>query len=73
MLKVKKCWHHMLQADVASFFVRRKCQKNPKHQWKSMKIIHVFLATWGISMKFSGKMLLMIILKVTKNRVTPSR
>ena len=32
------------------------------------KIIHIFWTTWGISMKFSGKMWLMIILKVTKNQ-----
>ena len=49
--------------------------KNPKNQWKSMKIanidreiLHIFWTTWGISMKFSGKMWLMIILKVTKNQ-----
>ena len=30
-------------------------------------ILHNFRATWGISIKFSGKMWLMIILKVTKN------
>ena len=31
------------------------------------EILHNFQTTWGISMKFSGKMCLMIILKVTKN------
>ena len=31
-------------------------------------ILHDFWTTWGISMKFSGKMWLMIILKVTKNQ-----
>ena len=36
--------------------------------------LHVFWKTWRISMKFSGKMWLMIILKVTKNQgFTPSR
>ena len=32
------------------------------------KILHIFWKTWGISKKFSGKMWLMIILKVTKNQ-----
>ena len=32
------------------------------------EILHIFWTTWGISMKFSGKMCLMIILKVTKNQ-----
>ena len=48
--------------------------KNPKSWWKSMKItnidreiLHNFWMTWGNSMKFSGKMCLMIIIKVTKN------
>ena len=31
------------------------------------EILHIFWMTWGISMTFSGKMWLMIILKVTKN------
>ena len=30
------------------------------------EILHNFWTTWGISMKFSGKMCLMIILKVKK-------
>ena len=49
--------------------------KNPKNWWKSMKIanidreiLHNFWTTWAISMKFSGKMCLVIILKVTKNQ-----
>ena len=32
------------------------------------EILHNFWTTWGISMKFSRKMWLMIILKVTKNQ-----
>ena len=32
------------------------------------EILHNFWTTWGISIKFSGKMCLMIILKVTKNQ-----
>ena len=53
--------------------------KNPKNWWKLMKIanidkeiLHIVWTTWGISIKFSGKMWLMIIL-VTKNQsFTPS-
>ena len=30
--------------------------------------LHIFQTTWRISMKFSGKVCLMIILKVTKNQ-----
>ena len=47
--------------------------KNLKNGWKTMKIanidreiIHIFWMTLGISMKLSGKLCLMIILKVTK-------
>ena len=47
--------------------------KNPKNLWKLIKIahidtvnLHVFWMPWGISKKFSEKMCLMIILKVTK-------
>ena len=29
--------------------------------------LHIFWTNWGISLKFSGKMWLMIILKLTKN------
>ena len=32
------------------------------------EILHNFWTTWEISMKFSGKMWLMIILKLTKNQ-----
>ena len=50
-------------------------QGNDKNFKKSMKIANVdreilgiFWTTWGIPMKFSGKMWLMIILKVIKNQ-----
>ena len=33
----------------------------------SVKIANIFWTNWGNSMKFSGKMWLMIILKATKN------
>ena len=39
MLKVKKCWHHLLLADAISFFVTRLCQ-TPK---KMMKIDENYL------------------------------
>ena len=75
MLKVKKCWYHLLQAHAISFFVTRKCQKNQRNRWLSMKIanidrekLHIFWTTCGISMKLSSKMWLMIILKVRKNQ-----
>ena len=49
--------------------------KNLRNWWKSMiianidrEILHNFWTTSGISMKFSRKMFLMIILKVTKNQ-----
>ena len=53
----KKFWHHLLSADVISFFAARKClkikkkmkiddcnkemPKNPKNWWKSMKIANI--------------------------------
>ena len=44
--------------------------ETPENWWKSMKIanidreiFHNFWTTWGVSMKFSGKMWLMIKLK----------
>ena len=55
--------------------------KNSKNRWKLTKIkiahidresLHIFYTTWGISMKFLGKMWLMIILKATKNSFTIS-
>ena len=52
--------------------------KNLKNWWKSMKIAnidreipHIFWMTWGMSLKFSEKMYLMIILKVTKKQGFP--
>ena len=32
------------------------------------EILHIFWKTWGVSMKFSGKMWPIIILKITKNQ-----
>ena len=49
-------------------------QGNIKKSEKIMKIVntdrenvHIFWTIWGLSIKFSGKMWIMIILKVTKN------
>ena len=63
----------MLYDDVISFFLQRG---NVKISTKSMKIvntegenIHIFWTVWGISIKFSGKKWLLIILKVKKNQV----
>ena len=74
MLKVKKHWYHLLYADVISFFVTRQCQEIQKideNWWKLASIdrefLHIFWTTLGNSMKFSGKMCVKIILKVTKN------
>ena len=57
--------------DVMSVFETRKCQKKKKLV-KLVNIeeenIHIFRGTWGILMKFSGKMCLMIILKVRENK-----
>ena len=75
MSKVKKCCNHLLQPNTTSFFVTIKCQNIQKKWWTSMKIantdresFHIFWKTSGISMKFSRKMWLMIILKVIKNQ-----
>ena len=54
--------------------------RNVKKSKKLLKLVnideenlHIFQTTWGISMKFSGKMCLVIILKVTKKKgFTPS-
>ena len=50
-------------------------QENARRSEKAMKIVnieeenfHIFRTTWGISIKCSGKMWFMIILKVTKNQ-----
>ena len=49
-------------------------QGNAKKSEKLSKIVnieeenlHIFWTSWGISIKFSGKMWIMTILKVTKN------
>ena len=71
----------MLTSFVLSWRLQLVCsqQGNVKKSEKSMKIVkidgdnlHVFWATWGLSMKFSEKTWLMIILKVTKSTASPS-
>ena len=61
----------MLYANGISFFVTSKCQKS-EQLMKILNIeeknLHIFWTNWGISTKFSGKMCLMIILKVTKKQ-----
>ena len=46
--------------------------KTDENWWKlantDRKFLHIFWTTWGNSMKFSGKMCLKIVLKVTKNQ-----
>ena len=32
--KLKKCWHHLLYADVISFFCNKVLSKNSKNRWK---------------------------------------
>ena len=70
-MKVKKSWHHLLYADVISFFGTRKCQKirnideNSQYWWrKSLYCLNDFRNFNEIS----GKMWLIIILKITKNQ-----
>ena len=60
-----------MYSDVISFFVAK--QGNVRKSKKLMKIVnidgenlHIFITTDVISMKFSGKMYLMIILQVIK-------
>ena len=33
---MKKCWHHLVSADVISFLLTKKCQKNPKN-WRQLE------------------------------------
>ena len=68
-MQAKKCLCHLLYAEIISCFTTRKCQKT----WLTLVNIEVenlriFWTSWGISMKFSGMMWLMIILKVNKSR-----
>ena len=73
MLKRNKMLTLSVISWIIIFFVTRKYQKTQKKWWKSMKIAnidkespHIFWMNWGFSIKFSGKMWLITILKVTK-------
>ena len=71
MLKNKKCWRtYCLMTSLISLK-----QWNVKKLEKLMRVVnmdgenlHIIWTTWGISIKFSAKMWLMAILKVTKNQ-----
>ena len=70
-LKVKKCWYHLLYVTSLGSLL----QGNVKKSGKLMKVVnidgenlYIFRTTSGISKKFSGKVGLTIILKVTKNQ-----
>ena len=52
--------------------VKKKKPKSVKMVNTGGENLHIFSTMWGISMKVSGKMWLMIILKVRKNRVSRS-
>ena len=46
----------------SSVICNKKMSNNPKNWWKSMKVgnidresLHIFWNSWGVSMKFSGK------------------
>ena len=69
----------MLTSSVIScrhyFLCTKEISKNPRNRWKLMKIasidreiLQIFWMTWGISMKFSRKIWLVTILKVTRNQ-----
>ena len=71
------CWN-LKNADIICYmltlFVSLQ-QENSKQYEKLVKMVNIegenlciFWRTWGNSIKFSGKMWLMIILKVTKNQ-----
>ena len=74
MLKVKHAdiiYYKLTSLDLWN----KEISKNPKNRWKLMKIgnidrenLHMFWTTREISMKFSEKKWLMIMLKVTKNQ-----
>ena len=62
-----------MYADTISFFKTRKSQKIKKCGWISTEEenIIIFWTIWEISMKYSGKMWLKVILKVIKSRLHP--
>ena len=68
-MNVKNCWRSLLYVDVSLQ------QGNVEKFEKLIKMVnieeenlHIFWTSWGISMKVSGKMWVMRILKVTKKQ-----
>ena len=57
-MKVKKCWNHLLYADIIRFFLANIEGEN----------LHIFWTTWRIWTKFSEEMWLV----TKKNRASPS-
>ena len=62
----------------SSVICNKKMSNNPKNWWKSMKVgnidresLHIFWNSWGVSMKFSGKIWLMIMLKTRVSSCHP--
>ena len=58
---MRKCWHHLLYAKTISFFVK-KSEKLVEVVNIDGENVHILWTTWGIFIKFSGKMLRMIIM-----------
>ena len=60
----------VLCCDAISFFVIRKCQSQKLMKIVNIdkEILHLFWMTWRISVKFLGKMWLMMILEITENQ-----
>ena len=58
-MKVKKCWNHLLYADIIRFFLANIEGEN----------LHIFWTTWRIWTKFSEEMWLVT---KKKNRASPS-
>ena len=65
------CSHHLLYGDVINFFRTSKCQRR-KQLYQRRKTSSFPNDLRWISMNFSGKLCLMIILKVTKTRALPT-
>ena len=72
-LRVKKCWHHLLYADVIRLFAtcNNGLSKNLKKVIKIVNSVeeklHIFWTTSEIPMKFSGNMCLITILIFKNN------
>ena len=80
MLKVEKCCYKLTSLVSLSSLWQGNVKKS-KNWWILMEIantgreilhisLHIFLTTWGVSMKFSGRIWL-LILNVTKKQFHP--